>query len=88
MKKFFILACNEDCAFFASEEHKKYDLWSCQKVTDALIYLQDNIYIFDLCYVLDTQLNKVGSSSELIYFLQSSILSLQAIMIMREWYIV
>ena len=31
-------------AFFASEEHKKYDLWSCQKVTDALIYLLDNIY--------------------------------------------
>ena len=32
-------------AFFASEEQKKYDLWSCQKVTDALIYLLDNIYI-------------------------------------------
>ena len=39
------LACNEECAFFASEEHKKYDLWYCQKVTDALIYLLDNIYI-------------------------------------------
>ena len=39
------LACNEECAFFASEEHKKYDLWFCQKVTDALIYLLDNIYI-------------------------------------------
>ena len=38
------LACNEEHAFFASEEHKKYDLWSCQKVTDALIYLLDNIY--------------------------------------------
>ena len=38
-------SCNEDRAFFASEEHKKYDLWSCQKVTDALIYLLDNIYI-------------------------------------------
>ena len=35
------LACNEEHAFFASEEHK----WSCQKVTDALIYLLDNIYI-------------------------------------------
>ena len=23
------LACNEERAFFASEEHKKYDLWSC-----------------------------------------------------------
>ena len=39
------LACNEERAFFDSEEHKKYDLWSCQKVTDALIYLLDNIYI-------------------------------------------
>ena len=39
------LAYNEERAFFASEEHKKYDLWSCQKVTNALIYLLDNIYI-------------------------------------------
>ena len=39
------LACNEERAFFASEEHKKYDLWSCQKVTDALIFLLDNIFI-------------------------------------------
>ena len=39
------LACNKEHAFFASGEHKKYDLWSCQKVTDALIYLLDNIYI-------------------------------------------
>ena len=38
-------ACNEERAFFAFEEHKKYDLWSCQKVTNALIYLLDNIYI-------------------------------------------
>ena len=41
----FNLACNEERAFFASEEHKKYDLCSCQKVTDALVYLLDNIYI-------------------------------------------
>ena len=39
------LACNEEQAFFASEENTKYDLWSCQKVTDALIYPLDNIYI-------------------------------------------
>ena len=39
------LACNEEHAFFAYEEHKKYYLWSCQKVTNALIYLLDNIYI-------------------------------------------
>ena len=31
--------------FFASEGHKKYDLWSCEKVTDALIHLLDNIFI-------------------------------------------
>ena len=39
------LACNEERAFFASEEHKKYNLWTCQKVTEALIYLFDNINI-------------------------------------------
>ena len=39
------LACNEERALFASKEHKNYDLWSCQQVTDALIYLLDNIYI-------------------------------------------
>ena len=40
-----LVACNKEQVFFDSEEHKKYDLWSCQKVTDALIYLLDNIYI-------------------------------------------
>ena len=30
------LACNEERAFFASEEQKTYDLWTCQRVTDAL----------------------------------------------------
>ena len=44
-KEALYLACNEEHAFFAPEEHKNYDLWSCQKVTDALIYLLDNIYI-------------------------------------------
>ena len=39
------LASNEQGAFFASEVHKKYNLWTCQKVTEALIYLLDNIYI-------------------------------------------
>ena len=39
------LACNEERAFFASKEHKKYDLWSCLKVTDAHIYLLDKTYI-------------------------------------------
>ena len=39
------LACNKEQAFFASEEHNKYNLWTCQKVTEALIYLLDNINI-------------------------------------------
>ena len=38
------LACNIEQAFFASEEHKKYNLWTSQKVA-ALIHLLDNIYI-------------------------------------------
>ena len=42
------LACNEERAFFASEEHIKYNLWTCQKVTEALIYLLDKIFILDL----------------------------------------
>ena len=38
-------ACNEERAFFASKEHKIYNLWSCRKETSALIYLLDNIYL-------------------------------------------
>ena len=39
------LACNEELYFFASEEHKKYSLLTCKKVTEALIYLLDSINI-------------------------------------------
>ena len=39
------LACNDRNAFFKSEEHKRYTLWSCQKVCEALIFILDNIYI-------------------------------------------
>ena len=40
------LACNKERAFFSlPKKIKKYDLWTCQKVTGALIYLLDNIYI-------------------------------------------
>ena len=28
-----------------SEEHKRYTVWSCQKVFEALIFLLDTIYI-------------------------------------------
>ena len=39
------LACNEECAFFTSDVYKNRNLWSCQKVCDALVYLFDNIFI-------------------------------------------
>ena len=37
------MACNEECAFFTSDVYS--NLWSCQKVCDALVYLLDNIFI-------------------------------------------
>ena len=39
------LACNDTNAFFTSEQPKRYKLWSCQKMCDALHYLLDNIFI-------------------------------------------
>ena len=39
------IACNERQAFFTSEDTTRYQLWSCQDVCEALIYLLDNIYI-------------------------------------------
>ena len=39
------IACNVRQAFFTSEDTKRYKLWSCQNVCEALIYLLDNIYI-------------------------------------------
>ena len=39
------LACNEECAFFTSDAYNNHNLWSCQKVFDALVYLLDNIFI-------------------------------------------
>ena len=39
------LACNKRQTFFTSEDTKRYKLWSCQNVCEALIYLLDNIYI-------------------------------------------
>ena len=39
------IACNERQAFFISEDTKRYKLWSCQNVCEALIYFLDNIYI-------------------------------------------
>ena len=37
--------CNVRNAFFTSEVHKNYTLWTCQKVCKALTFLLDNIYI-------------------------------------------
>ena len=39
------LACNEECAFFTSDVYNNHNLWSCQKVCGALVYLLDNIFI-------------------------------------------
>ena len=39
------IAYNKRQAFFTSEDTKRYKLWSCQNVCEALIYLLDNIYI-------------------------------------------
>ena len=39
------LACNDKNAYFTSEQPKRYKLWSCQKMCDALHYLLDNTFI-------------------------------------------
>ena len=39
------LACNGRQAFFTYADTKRYKLWSCQNVCDALIYLLNNIHI-------------------------------------------
>ena len=39
------LACNDINACFTSEQPKRYKLWSCQKMCDALHYLLDNIFV-------------------------------------------
>ena len=44
-EKTLYLTCNEERAFFTSDEYKYYILWSCQKVCEAFVYLLDNIFI-------------------------------------------
>ena len=39
------IACNDKNAFFTSDADRNYNLWSCQKVCEALSFLLDNIYI-------------------------------------------
>ena len=36
---------NEKSAFFFSEQPKRFKLWSCQKVCDALHYLLDIVFM-------------------------------------------
>ena len=38
-------ACNDRNAFFTSDAVRNYNLWSCQKLCEALTFLLDNIYI-------------------------------------------
>ena len=40
------IACNDKNAFFTSDAVRNYNLWSCQKVCEALTFLLDNIYIY------------------------------------------
>ena len=50
------LACNDKKAFFTSADHyRRYHLWSCQNVCDALSFLLDNIYIRFGTYTSDTE---------------------------------
>ena len=39
------IACYDKNAFFTSDAVRNYNLWSCQKVCEALTFLLDNIYI-------------------------------------------
>ena len=39
------IACNDRNDFFTSDAVRNYNLWSCQKVCEALTFLLDNIYI-------------------------------------------
>ena len=39
------IACNDRNAFFTSDVVRNYNLWSRQKVCEALTFLLDNIYI-------------------------------------------
>ena len=42
---FLYIACNDKNAFVTSDAVSNYNLWSCQKVCEALTFPLDNIYI-------------------------------------------
>ena len=45
VKKFFILPAMKKNFFSLPRNIKTYSLWTCQRVTEALVYLLDNIHI-------------------------------------------
>ena len=49
-EKALYFVCNDQSAFFTSDVYKKYNLWSCQKVCEAL-------FIFWIIFLLDLELN-------------------------------
>ena len=40
-----ICLATENVLFFISDVYKNYNLWSCHKVCDAIVYLLDNMFI-------------------------------------------
>ena len=46
------MACNEECAVFTADVYNNHNLWSCQKVSDVVVYILDNI-------LLDLELGKL-----------------------------
>ena len=46
------IACNDKNAFFTSNAVRNYNLWSCQKLCEALTFLLDNIYIRFWLYII------------------------------------
>ena len=45
MESCLYIACNDRNAFFTSDAVRNYNLWSWQKVCEALTFLLDSIYI-------------------------------------------
>ena len=45
------LACNEECAFFTSDVYNNHNLWSCQKICHALVYLLDILLDLELNFI-------------------------------------
>ena len=53
--------------FFASNVYKNYNLWCCQKVCDAIVYLLDNIFI-----IFGTKLEDFKLQADIIGALNST----------------